>query len=126
MEKHCEHKRHSGSFWAYVIIVIGLLWMLKRSGWDINLPGIGDFFSGLGHFFGSFAGWASSAVLFPVLIIFIGILLLVGRRFFGALFLVLLVMMLLPHLLIIPGILMIVFFPFILIGIGIVILTKLF
>ena len=52
MEKHIEHKKHSGSFWAYVLIIA-------------------------------------------------------------------------PHFLIIPGILMILFFPVILIIIGIIILSKL-
>lgn len=125
MEKHCEQRRHSGSFWAYVLIIFGLLWILKKSGWEINLPGLGDFFAGIGHFFSNFAHW-STAAFFPILIILIGIILLVGRRFIGALFLVFLLMMLIPHFLIIPGILMIVFFPLILIIIGIVILTKLF
>lgn len=125
MEKQYEHRRHSGSFWAYVLIIVGLLWILKQSGWDINLPGIGDFFAGIGHFFGSLAGWSASALV-PVLIIFLGIVLILGRKFFGALFLVLLLMIILPHFLIIPGILMIIFFPVVLIIIGIIILTKLF
>lgn len=125
MERHCEHKRHSGSFWAYVLIIVGILWILKKSGWDINLPGIGDFFAGLGHLFGNMAHWSAGA-FFPLLIILAGIVLLAGRRFLGALFLVLILMMVLPHFLIIPGILMVVFFPVILIVIGIIILTKLF
>lgn len=125
MEKQYEHKRHSGSFWAYFLIIVGLLWMLKQSGWDINLPGIGDFFAGMGHLFGNLASWSMSALV-PVLIIFLGIVLILGRRFFGALFLVLLLMIILPHILIIPGILMIIFFPVVLIIIGIIVLTKLF
>lgn len=125
MEKQYEHRRHSGSFWAYVLIIVGLLWILKQSGWDINLPGIGDFFAGIGHFFGSLASWSASALV-PVLIIFLGIVLILGRKFFGALFLVLLLMIILPHFLIIPGILMIIFFPVVLIIIGIIILSKLF
>jgi hypothetical protein len=125
MEKQYEHRRHSGSFLAYVLIIVGLLWILKQSGWDINLPGIGGFFSGIGHFFGNLASWSASALV-PVLIIFLGIVLILGRKFFGALFLVLLLMIILPHFLIIPGILMIIFFPVVLIIIGIIILTKLF
>ena len=60
MEKHYEHHRHSSSFWAYVLIIFGIIWLL------------------------------------------------------------------IPHFLIIPGILMILFFPVILIIIGIIVLTKLF
>ncbi len=96
MEKHCEHKRHSGSFWAYVLIIVGILWILKQSGWDINLPGFGEFFAGIGHFFGNLFQMTAFATV-PVLIIFFGIMLILGRKFFGALLLVLLVMIILPH-----------------------------
>ncbi|BBE17647.1 hypothetical protein AQPE_1804 [Aquipluma nitroreducens] len=125
MEKHCEHRRHSGSFWAYVLIIVGILWILKKSGWDINLPGLGEFFSGIGQFFGNLFHMTAFATV-PVLIILFGILLILGRKFLGALFLVLLVVILIPHFLIIPGILMVIFFPIILIIIGIVVLSNLF
>ena len=125
MEKQYEHRRHSGSFWAYVLIIFGLLWILKQSGWDINLPGIGSFFAGIGSFFGNLFSWSASALV-PLLIIFLGIVLILGRKFFGALFLVLLLLIILPHFLILPGILMIIFFPVVLIIIGIIIFTKLF
>lgn len=125
MEKHCENRRHSGSFWAYVLIIVGILWILKKSGWEINLPGFGDFWAGTGQFFGHLFQWTSFATV-PALIILFGIVLLLGRKFLGALLLVLLVMIIVPHFLIVPGILMILFFPLILIIIGIIILSKLF
>jgi hypothetical protein len=125
MEKHIEHKRHSGSFWAYVLIIVGILWILKKSGWDINLPGIGEFFTGIGQFFGNLFQMTAFATV-PLLIILFGVLLILGRKFFGALLLVFLVMIIVPHFLIIPGILMIIFFPLILIIVGIIVLTKLF
>jgi len=125
MEKHIEHRRHSGSFLAYVLIIFGILWILKKSGWEINLPGVGDFISGIGHFFGNLIHLSARATV-PVLLVFAGIILIAGRRFFGALLLVLLILMIVPHFLIIPGILMVLFFPVILIIIGIVILTKIF
>ena len=125
MEKHVEHRRHSGTFWAYVLIIVGILWILKKSGWDINLPGFGEFFSGIGQFFGNLFHMTAFATV-PVLIILFGILLILGRKFLGALFLVLLIMIIVPHFLIIPGILMIIFFPIILIIIGIIVLSNLF
>jgi hypothetical protein len=125
MERQFEHKRHSGSFWAYVLIIGGLLLIMSKSGWDINLPGFGEFFGGIGRFFGNMAHWSADALL-PVLVIFAGIVLIAGRRFFGALFLVILILILIPHFLIIPGILMFLFFPVLLIIIGIIILSKLF
>lgn len=126
MERHCDKRNHSGSFWAYVLIIAGILWLMKQSGWDFNLPGIGGLFSGIGNFISHFTHWISSAALLPVLVIFIGILLIAGRKVLGAFFLVLLLLIIVPHVLIIPGILMIVFFPIMLILIGIVILTKFF
>jgi hypothetical protein len=125
MDRQIEHKRHSGSFWAYVLIIFGILWIMKQSGWVIHFPNIGDFFSGIGHFFSNLAHWSFGAAL-PVLIILIGIAVLAGRKFFGALLFVVLLMIFIPHFLIIPGILMVLFFPLILIIIGIIILTKLF
>jgi len=125
MERHIEHKKHSGSFWAYVLIIFGVLWILSKSGWDINLPNIGGFFAGIGNFFGNLAHW-SAGVTLPILILLAGIVLIAGRRFFGALFLVILILIVVPHFLIIPGILMFLFFPVVLIIIGIVILSKLF
>jgi hypothetical protein len=125
MERHCEHRKQSGSFWAYVLIIGGLLWIMSKSGWDIHFPGLSDLFSGIGHFFGNLASWSGGTIL-TLLVILAGIILIAGRRFFGALFLVILILIVVPNFLIIPGILMVVFFPVILIIIGIIILSKLF
>jgi hypothetical protein len=125
MEKHIEHKKESGSFFAYLLIIIGVLWLLKRSGWDINFPGIGEFFSAIGNFFIKLTQ-VSADITVPLLIILAGIVLIAGRRFFGALLLALIIFIVIPHFLIIPGILMILFFPVILVVIGIIILSKLF
>ncbi len=124
MERHCEqHRKHSGSFWAYVLIIFGVLWLLKQTGWDIHFPNVGEFFSGIGHFFSNLAHWSFGAIV-PVLIILFGISLIIGKRFLGALLFVLLLMIFIPHFLIIPGILMILVFPIVLIIIGIIILSK--
>ena len=125
MERQFEHRRHSSPFWAYVLIIFGILWMMSKDGWDINLPDVGGLFAGIGNFFGSLFHWTSGAML-PLLILFVGIVLIAGRRLFGALLLVLLLLIFLPHFLILPGILMIAFLPVVLIIIGIIILTKLF
>jgi len=125
MEKHIEQRRNSGSFLAWVLIIFGILWILKQSGWDIHFPNIGEFFSSIGNFFGNLAHWSGGSIL-PILIIAFGIVLILGRKFFGALFLVIILLIVLPNFLIIPGILMILFFPIILIIVGIIILSKLF
>jgi len=125
MESHCENRKRSSPFWAYVLIIVGILWILSKSGWDINLPGVGALFNAIGNFFGHLTNW-SAGLNVPILLLILGILLIAGRRIFGALLLVLLIMILIPNFIIIPGILMLLFFPVILIIIGIVVLTKLF
>jgi hypothetical protein len=95
MEKHYEQKRNSGTFWAYVLIIVGILWLMKKSGWDINLPGFGDFFAGIGHFFSNLAHWSAGFTL-PILLLIAGIILIAGRRFFGALLFVFLLLLFCP------------------------------
>ena len=125
MESHCEKRRRSSPFWAYVLIIFGIVWILSKSGWDINLPGVGALFTAIGNIFGHLTNW-SDGVNVPILLLIFGILLIAGRRIFGALLLVFLIMILIPNFLIIPGILMLLFFPLILIIIGIVVLTRFF
>ncbi|HAZ02043.1 MAG: hypothetical protein A2W90_09050 [Bacteroidetes bacterium GWF2_42_66] len=124
MEDHYRQRR-SGSTLAWILIIIGLVLILKNSGWGINIPGIGSVFTGIGHFIGDVfhffvhIGW-------PVVLIIAGIILLAGRKLIGGLILFLLLLFILPKFILIPGILLIIFFPLILIVAGIVILTKLF
>lgn len=125
MERIDQHKRHSSQFWGYVFIIIGILWLMSKGGWDIHLPGIGDFFGAIRNFFGNLVHW-SSGFSFPLLLFVIAIILIAGRRFFGALLFVLLMLILIPNFLIIPGILMLLFMPVVLIIIGIIVLTRLF
>ena len=124
MEKHCEHKRHSSPFWAYVLIIFGILWILSKNGWAINFPGIGGLFGAIGNFFSNLAHW-SAGTTFPILLFIVAIVLIAGRRFFGALLFVLLILILIPSFLVIPGILVMLLFPVILIIIGIVVLIRL-
>lgn len=125
MERYHERNRNSGSFLAFVLIIVGILWIMKKSGWDINLPGIGDIISAIGNFISNIAGW-SNGVIFPILLLIAGIILITGRRLFWTLLFIIALLMFLPTFLIIPGILLLIFFPVILIIIGIILLSKLF
>jgi len=118
MEEQVHCKRRSGSFLPWLLIIIGIALLLKHSGWDINFPGIGEFFSGVFHFIGKI-GW-------PLFLIIAGVILLTGRRIIGTLILIIALLFILPHFIIIPGILLILFFPIILLIVGIAILAKLF
>lgn len=124
MEKQCDKKSESGSFLAYVLIIVGILWILKRGGWEINLPGFHEFFSGIANVFRSLASFSTEALI-PIVLIFLGIMVIAGRKVIGAIILVLILLLIVPHFLIIPGIILIVFFPIILIILGIILISKL-
>lgn len=125
MEEYSHRNKKSGSLLAWILIIIGIVLILKHSGWEINIPGLGSIFSGITHFIGDIFHFIVN-IGWPALLIVAGIILLTGRRLIGGLLLFLVLIFILPHFIIIPGILLIVFFPLILIIAGIVILTKLF
>ncbi|WP_299580974.1 hypothetical protein [uncultured Sunxiuqinia sp.] len=122
-ERKCSKERKSdGSFLGTVLIIVGVLWILKEFGWHIGLPGWHAVREGMSNFFNIFHVGAVS-ITWPVILLIVGVLLLAGRRLVGALLLVLAVLFVLPHV-IIPGILTIVFFPIILVVVGIILISK--
>ncbi len=118
-----QEKKSSGSFLGFVLIVIGVLWILKEIGWHIGLPGwhaiqqAGSSFMNIFHF-------GAISVTWPVIILIVGLLLIAGRRLIGALLVCLAVFLFLPHFLIIPGILALLFFPVVLLVLGIILISK--
>lgn len=124
-EDHCHRERRSGpSFLGIVLLVVGLLWILKEIGWHIGLPG----WDAVNHAAGSFLNIfhvAAVAITWPVILLIVGILLLIGRRLVGTVLVLLALFLFLPHLMIIPGILAVIFFPVILIVLGIIIISRL-
>lgn len=125
MEDYSHKKTKSGSKLAWIFIIVGTLLVLKQTGWTIEIPGISEFFHAVGntirgifHFAGKI-GW-------PIFLIIAGLLLLAGKRIIGSIVIILLLLFVLPHFIILPGILIFLFFPIILLVVGIVILTKLF
>lgn len=121
---HPTHERKSGgSFLGTILIVIGVLWILKEIGWHIGVPGwhsihqAGSSFMNLFHFGALSLSW-------PVIILVVGLLLLAGRRVIGALLVCLALFLFLPHFVIIPGILALLFFPVVLLVVGIILISK--
>jgi len=119
-----SHERKSGSsFLGVVLIAIGVLWILKETGWHIGLPDwhsvhqAGSSFMNLFHFGSISLGW-------PIIILIVGLLLLAGRRVFGALLVCLAVFLFLPHFSIISGIFALLFFPVVLLVIGIILVSR--
>lgn len=125
MEHHSHRRRSSGSFLAWVLIIFGAVLILKEIGWEFNIPGFGAIFHGFWEFVGDVFRFIGN-IGWPIILVIAGIVLIAGRRLFGALLLLLVLFFILPKFIVIPGILMILFFPVILLIAGIVILTKLF
>ena len=124
-ERHDYRERSSGgSFLGIVLLIIGLLWILKEIGWHIGLPGWDSVQYATGSFLNIFhvAAWS---ITWPVIILIVGFILLIGRRLIGTILVLLALFLFLPHLIIIPGILAIVFFPVLLIVLGIILISRL-
>ncbi|HKJ43934.1 MAG TPA: hypothetical protein VKA27_17685 [Sunxiuqinia sp.] len=123
-DRCCRERRTGGSFWGIVLLVIGLLWILKETGWHVGLPG----WDAVSHAAGSFLNIfhvAAFAITWPVILLIVGVLLLIGRRLVGTVLVLLALFLFLPHLFIIPGILAVIFFPVLLIVLGIIIISRL-
>ena len=121
---HARERRSGGSFLGMVLLVIGLLWLLKEVGWHVGMPG----WNAVHHSFGNFLNifhFGAIAVTWPLVLLIVGFLLLVGRRIIGALLIFLALILFLPHFIIIPGILAVIFFPVLLVVLGIIIISRL-
>ena len=118
---HPDHgKRQKGSFLGVVLILIGLFLIIRELGWQFGFPvwqSIRDFV---------FVGFHPH--LHPigtaVILLLVGLLLLSWRRVIGAIVIGLAFLFFLPHLFI-SGLLVLLFFPVLLIILGIIILSRL-
>lgn len=119
-----EKDRKGVSFLGVLLIVIGVLWVLKEVGWHIGLPAWDSVSHSFVNFLNIFQIGAWS-VSWPVVVLIVGVLLLVGRRLVGTLLILLALFLFLPHF-IIPGILIILFFPILIVVVGIILISKLF
>ena len=108
---------------AFVLIGIGVLWILKKLGFYINLPDINwhvvfypirQFLHGWGHFIFS---W-------QMILIIVGLVLLAGKRSLGIVFIVIGGIFILPKLFYFPGLTFSLIFPVLLIGIGLAMVVK--
>ncbi len=105
-----------------ILLIIGIIWLLKETGWQFHLHGgeFGNIIAGFASFLGAIA-WIVSI---PVILLIVGILLITGRKVLGTILVILGILFLLNNL-IIPGFVMILFSPIVLIIIGVLLLIKL-
>ncbi|WP_321346855.1 hypothetical protein [uncultured Draconibacterium sp.] len=129
MEKMPQEKTHqkenSKEVLALVLIGIGLVWILKQTGFFFKFPflnfhqifsPITNVFHGVGHLFFS---W-------PVILIIIGVILLAGKRKGGLVLLIIGGVFLLPKLFFISGAAIVFLFPILFIALGIGLIARLF
>lgn len=116
-------KDNSRTVLAFILIGIGMLWILRKMGFYFNFPALHwnnmffpfrPIFNGLGNFLFS---W-------QVVFIIIGLLLMAGRRKSGFVFIAIGGVFLIPKILFIPHITFSIFFPMILIGLGVMLVAR--
>lgn len=120
---HRERKQGTSVF-GIVLVVIGLYWLLKETGWSVHLPGL-EPIRDAAYSVVSFVRQHLGNLLVPVLILTIGLVLISGRRQFGGLLLLLVLAVFLPGL-ILPGLFLLFTFPVLLILVGVLVIRSFF
>jgi len=123
MDKEATQKANSRIVLAFVLIAVGVLWMLKRLGIHFEFPvihlnhlfmPIRHFFNGLGHFIFS---W-------QVVLILVGLILMAGKRSAGIVLIIVGGIFLLPKILLFPPFNITYVLPVVLIGAGVVMIAR--
>lgn len=117
-------KENSKVVLAFVLIAIGIIWVLRELGIYFELPTIhwenifypfGNILHGLGHVIFS---W-------PMILIVIGLVLMAGKRSSGIVLIIIGGVFLLPRLFLFHGFTLSIFIPLLLIGIGVALVARL-
>lgn len=123
MEKESTQKENSRIVLAFVLIAIGVLWMLKRMGIYFEIPVIHlkhliipvrHLFNDLGHFLFS---W-------QVVLILVGLILMAGKRSSGIVLIIVGGIFLLPKILLFPPFSITYVLPAVLIAAGVVMIAR--
>ena len=120
-----EGKKNNGiSLLGILLVVVGTLWFLKELHW------LSDFFvwnnpiDQVVRVIQGIFNTAVASVGLPAVLLVAGIILLAGRRLIGTLLILMALLFFLPHL-ILPGIILVILFPVLLIIVGIIIILWL-
>ncbi len=124
IDKQDRTQNNSRSTLAIVLIVIGLLWIFKQSGFFYGFPFVhfDHVFRPVGRVFSSLAHVVFS---WPMIFIIIGLVLMAGKRSAGTVLLIIGGIFLLPKLFFFTGAMVFLFFPLLLIVVGIAIVARL-
>lgn len=108
---------------AFVLIGIGSLWLLRKLGIHFELPRFyfENFFFPFKNFFHDLTHFIFS---WQMILIIVGLVLLAGKRQAGVVLIVIGGIFLLPKIFIIPGLTFSMFFPVLLVGLGIALIVR--
>lgn len=117
------HKDNSRVVLAFVLIGIGIIWILRKLGFYVNFPNIHweNIFYPLRQFF---HGWGHFLFSWQMILIIIGLVLLAGKRSAGIVLIIVGGIFILPKLFYFPGLTISLLLPVLLIGIGVAIVAK--
>ena len=124
IDKQVKEKEQSRKMLAIFLIIIGFLWIFKQSGIFYGFPffHLNEVIAPVGHVFGSLAHVVFS---WPMILIFLGLVLMAGRRSAGLVLLIIGGIFILPKLFLFSGAVIILFLPLVLIAVGIAIVARL-
>lgn len=118
-----KERKQGGSVIGIIFIVVGIYWIVRETGLGIYLPGWEFFRDALWSIY-DFLKVNMGDFLLPALLVITGVLMITGRRKVGGLIALIALLVFLPGIGI-PGVLMVVFFPVILIIIGVMLIKSL-
>lgn len=124
MNNEPQKKDNSRVVLAFVLIGIGVLWILRKLGFYIDLPTIhwGTVFFPFRQFFHQFGHIIFS---WPMILIIIGLVLMAGKRKSGIVFIIVGGLFLLPRIFLFHGLTVSLLLPLLLIGIGVALVARL-
>ena len=123
MEGVQQRRDNSRIVFAVVLIIIGVLWLLRKMGFYFEFPRV--FWENIFHPFSQFFNrWAHIFFSWPMILIIVGVVLMAGKRSAGLVLLVIGAVFLLPRLFFFPGVTIALLFPVLLIGIGVAMVAR--
>ncbi len=123
MEKE-QNRNNPRIIFAFVLIVVGIFWALRKMGIYFEIPQFifENVFYPMRHFFQRSIHFIFS---WPMILIIVGAVLLVGKRAVGLVFLIVGGIFILPKIFLFPDISASLVFPLLLIGIGVAMVVRL-
>lgn len=123
MEREQSRNSNSRVVLAFVLIIIGALWLLRKIGFYIDFPNF--YFENIFYPIKQiFHGVSRVIFSWPMILVIIGLVLMAGRRSAGIVLLVVGGIFLLPRIFFFPGLTISFLLPVLLIGFGVAMVAR--